>query len=212
EALNKQHQERMSVYETQIGKARLEGYSDVFGSMADLSKVFAGKQSGIYRELFALEKSFHMASVIMNSTDAISKAWASASFPYNLPAVAVTAAKTGALQAVVSGVTMAGQAHDGIDSIPTSGTWNLEKGERIIDRRTNVDLKQYLNRQNTSRSGGGRPVQITQNLTIEAAPGTTPEQARHQGQAAAEAFKRSVDSWAIDASRPGGILYDLKSG
>lgn len=34
-----------------------------------------------------------------------------------------------------------GQAHDGIDYVPNTGTWNLETGERVVDKRTNADLK-----------------------------------------------------------------------
>ncbi|MGG5932674.1 hypothetical protein [Salmonella enterica] len=43
-------------------------------------------------------------------------------------------------------------AHDGIDHVPREGTWLLDKGERVVDRRTNADLKAYLaNKQKGSR-------------------------------------------------------------
>lgn len=37
-----------------------------------------------------------------------------------------------------------GQAHDGIDNVPTSGTWNLQKGERIVGASLNADLTDFL--------------------------------------------------------------------
>ncbi len=39
---------------------------------------------------------------------------------------------------------MVGVAHDGIDTVPQDGTWLLQKGERVVDKRTNADLKRAL--------------------------------------------------------------------
>ena len=44
----------------------------------------------------------------------------------------------------VTGLGLAGMAHDGIDYIPKTGTWLIEEGERITDKRTNADLKSFL--------------------------------------------------------------------
>lgn len=61
----------------------------------------------------------------------------------------VSAATSAAYSAV-------GMAHDGIDYIPKEGTWILDKGERVVDRRTNEDLKNYLSRDNqTTQNTGG---------------------------------------------------------
>ena len=46
-----------------------------------------------------------------------------------------------------------GMAHDGIDNIPKEGTWLLDKGERVVDSRTNADLKNYLNEARSNSSG-----------------------------------------------------------
>ena len=37
-----------------------------------------------------------------------------------------------------------GQAHDGIDNVPNTGTYLLEQGERVVDNRLNGDLKDFL--------------------------------------------------------------------
>jgi len=52
-------------------------------------------------------------------------------------------------------------AHDGIDSIPREGTWLLDKGERVVDRRTNADLKEYL--ASDERSSSTPNIQIINN-------------------------------------------------
>ncbi|EAA9303375.1 hypothetical protein BHZ80_27715 [Salmonella enterica] len=121
----------------------MQTQQQLFEGMAGLVQGFAGKSTGAYRALFSISKAFHLADVIMASQDAIAHAW-SLPFPENLAAVATTAAKTGLLTAAVQTVTMQGMAHDGIDSVPREGTWLLDRGERVVDRRTNADLKTYL--------------------------------------------------------------------
>jgi tape measure domain-containing protein len=44
----------------------------------------------------------------------------------------------------VVGSGLAGMAHSGITDIPDQGTWLLDKGERVVDSKTNQDLKQYI--------------------------------------------------------------------
>ena len=44
-------------------------------------------------------------------------------------------------------------AHDGITEVPREGTWLLDKGERVVDSRTNADLKQALG--NGTMGGSG---------------------------------------------------------
>ncbi|KAK0342717.1 hypothetical protein LTR94_021185 [Friedmanniomyces endolithicus] len=113
----------------------------------------ANQSSSAYAALYSIQKSFNLAQAIMNGYTAISAAWASAAFPYNLPAVAMATMETGVLQAAISAVSPAGMAHDGIDNIPKEGTWLLDKGERVVDSRTNSDLKNYLNEARSNSSG-----------------------------------------------------------
>ncbi len=77
-------------------------------------------------------------------------------------AVATTAPFVGSAIAAASS-TLAGMAHSGIDSIPTEGTWLLDKGERVLSPRQNRDLTQFL----TQKNSGGRnqPVEVSINLS-----------------------------------------------
>ncbi|HHR4725797.1 TPA: hypothetical protein ACS540_003529 [Salmonella enterica] len=154
--------EDVSQYQNRDARKQLQTQSQLFEGMAGLVQGFAGKSSGAYRALFAASKAFHLADVIMASQDAIAKAWASAPFPGNLGAVAATVARTGVLTAAVQSVGMQGMAHDGIDHVPREGTWLLDRGERVVDRRTNADLKSYLSR----RQDGGR----VNNVVINSSP------------------------------------------
>lgn len=76
----------------------------IFGNLAGLSKAFLGEQSGMYKALFAIEKGYTLAKVLLKNKEAIAEAWASAPFPANLGAVASTVAGTAGLASAVSGI------------------------------------------------------------------------------------------------------------
>ena len=52
------------------------------------------------------------------------------------------------------GSALHGQAHDGIDSVPTTGTWLLQKGERVVTSKTSAKLDSTLDRVANQGSGG----------------------------------------------------------
>lgn len=105
-----------------------------------------GEQSRVYKLIFALEKGMALARIILANKTALAQAWASAPFPANLGAVAKVAVESGALVSAVNAIKpVIGQAHDGIMSVPKSGTWNLEKGERVLPRHTAQNLDNTLN-------------------------------------------------------------------
>ncbi|ECO0901768.1 hypothetical protein XS16_004317 [Salmonella enterica subsp. enterica serovar Newport] len=157
--------EAISQYQNRDARKQLQTQQQLFEGMAGLVQGFAGKSTGAYRALFSISKAFHLADVIMASQDAIAHAW-SLPFPENLAAVATTAAKTGLLTAAVQSVTMQGMAHDGIDSVPREGTWLLDRGERVVDRRTNADLKTYLAKKQEGSRVNNVVVNSNSSLTV----------------------------------------------
>lgn len=157
--------EAISQYQNRDARKQLQTQQQLFEGMAGLVQGFAGKSTGVYRALFSISKAFHLADVIMASQDAIAHAW-SLPFPENLAAVATTAAKTGLLTAAVQTVTMQGMAHDGIDSVPREGTWLLDRGERVVDRRTNADLKTYLAKKQEGARVNNVVVNSNSSLTV----------------------------------------------
>lgn len=65
--------------------------------------------------------------------------------PFLAPAAAASAAAFAApLVAGVATTALAGMAHDGIDSIPETGTWLLQKGERVTTAQTSAKLDKTL--------------------------------------------------------------------
>jgi len=71
---------------------------------------------------------------------------------YQVAAIGAHVASTGALAgaaimgSLATGL-IAGMAHSGMQSIPEDGTWLLQKGERVVDNKTNRDLTEFLKTQ-----------------------------------------------------------------
>ncbi|MGG2098142.1 tape measure protein [Acinetobacter haemolyticus] len=117
EAIWQAHNDRMLMidqnYWANTTALQLNTASSVFGSLTSLAEGYAGKQSGIYKTLWTAERSFSLASVFASNSVALAKAWSSAPFPANLPAVGITAAKTGVLQAALKAFNPKGFADGG---------------------------------------------------------------------------------------------------
>ncbi|EPE68169.1 tape measure protein, partial [Pasteurella multocida] len=143
----------------------LDMYADSFSAMSsalmdttELIGQAAGKQSGIYKAMFAASKAFAIAESIVKIQQGIANASA-LPWPQNLSAIASVISATSSIVSTISGTTMnlSGQAHSGIDNIPREGTWLLDKGERVVDSRTNQDLKKFLANQQKGTSNQGKP-------------------------------------------------------
>ncbi|QJP08410.1 tape measure protein [Pseudomonas multiresinivorans] len=150
-------------------QALMAGGESLFGNLAGLAKEFAGEQSGLYKTMFAVQKAFAIAQTIVNTETASAAALAPppiglgpvAGAPYSqvIRAMGYTSA------ALIGATAISGMAHDGIDNIPKEGTWLLDRGERVVDRRTNGDLKDFLNRQgNTSTTTNSKTNNISLNV------------------------------------------------
>ena len=126
----------------------LTQYEGMFGALAGLTKSFAGEQSGIYRALFATQKAFAVAQAGMNLWKAASSAYADTpgTVWQKLAAAGMAVVKGGQFVAMINAIKSPaiGQAHDGIMSVPKSGTWNLEKGERVLPKHTAAAMDKTL--------------------------------------------------------------------
>ena len=145
-----------------------------FAGTADVLRSVLGEESGFYQAAFAMQKAYAVAKVALNAPETYSNVYATVSAlpvvgPYLAPVMAGAAVALQMAQAATLGsVTLSGMAHDGIDNVPKEGTWLLDKGERVVDSRTNADLKSYLQ---DARSQSSSP-----NITINVPPGYTAHQ------------------------------------
>lgn len=158
-ALKQQHEDELARIEQARQMAQLASAESIFGDLAGLTKTFAGEQSGLYKAMFAVQK----AAAIAQSAVAIQQGIAMAAanpWPANLAAMASVAAATAS---IVSNIGAIGMAHDGIDSIPQTGTWLLEKGERVTTAETSAKLDKTLSDIQSGGTGGPTSIQIINN-------------------------------------------------
>ena len=90
-----------------MNSAMLQNYGNLFGGLADLTKAFAGEQSGAYKAIFAVSKAFAIADAIIKIQQGIAAASA-LPFPTNIPAMASVAAATAGIVSTIQSTRFGG--------------------------------------------------------------------------------------------------------
>ena len=107
--IDAEHNEATKELNNQQASMQLQAFSALTGSLMGL----VDQSSSAYAALYVVQKSFNLAQAAMNGYTAISAAWASAPFPYNMGAVAAATIQSGVLQAAIEAVTPTGYASGG---------------------------------------------------------------------------------------------------
>lgn len=193
-------------YEEAKNKLILTESESLFGSLTSIAKDGLGKQSRVYRAMFAMQQGFAIAQAGIAMQQAISQGLAKG-FPVGLPDMALAASHGAKIVSAIKSVVMpVGQAHDGIMSVPKSGTWNLEKGERVLPRHTAKALDDKLN-----SMGNGKAVNViihnhsNAQATVEQQPNGDVLVAI--GKMINDTVDAKVNQRFIQARRQGGELY-----
>lgn len=178
---------------------------NIFESLASITKDSLGEQSRLYRAMFAIEKGFAIARSIMAIQTALANASASGPFPANLGMMATVASQTANIISAIKSVVMpVGQAHDGIMSVPKSGTWNLEKGERVLPRHTAQALDKKLDGMQNGNAGQVINVHVTVN-----SDGSNVQADTQMGKTMGEAMAKIARQVVIQESKQNGHLDRL---
>lgn len=161
EKLNTEHQKKMAAIEKQYSDARLGIASDMYDGISGAMALFGAENSKAAKAAFMA----HQAYQIGEATVSTYAGAAAQIAKQNYAGAALIVAQGLAQVAKIKSVSVSGMAHDGIDNIPREGTWLLDKGERVVDQRTNGDLKDFLAAQ---KSGGGnsQPIEVHAPLQI----------------------------------------------
>ncbi|ATW45533.1 tape measure protein [Glaesserella parasuis] len=133
----------------------ISGFGGAIDTMLGVMRNAGQEQSDIYKTMFAMSKAFAIADSIMKIQQGIANA-AAQPFPANIAAMATVASETASIISTIQSVSLSGMAHSGIDSIPKEGTWLLDRGERVVDSRTNQDLKAFLANQGNRNQASGK--------------------------------------------------------
>lgn len=166
EQAERKHKKTLIDIENQAANARLSIVGDMFGGMTSALQMFGLENTAIGKTMFAAQKGAAIAQATIDTYAAANKALASAPAPMNYALAAGAVARGIANVAQIKSTSLDGMAHDGIDNIPREGTWLLQKGERVVDDRTNGDLKEFLSNQKSGESNVA-PIEVHAPLTIQ---------------------------------------------
>lgn len=208
-AIDVKYYQGLEDLQNQTQAASLAGYGAMFGMMGSMLDAYGAKESTAYKVAFAMQKGFVLSSAILNAKGAIMSAWndpSNVTMWQKIAGAAAVAVQTNDLMSAIQGVALSGMAHDGIDNIPKEGTWLLDKGERVVDSRTNSDLKDYLAKGGGS---GGGDVKISQSITFADGGAKVDTQGQKE---IAQSLNNMMDAWARRESRQGGVLHKLVRG
>ncbi|EKF4990408.1 hypothetical protein OZO76_000029 [Salmonella enterica] len=165
EQAERKHKKTLIDIENQAANARLSIVSDMFGGMTSALQMFGLENTAVGKTMFVAQKGAAIAQATIDTYAAANKALASAPAPMNYALAAGAVARGIANVAQIKSTSLDGMAHDGLDNIPREGTWLLQKGERVVDDRTNGDLKEFLSAQKSGNTSTA-PIEVHAPLHI----------------------------------------------
>ncbi|EFH5675802.1 tape measure protein [Escherichia coli] len=163
--INQKNSEKLQDIQNGYTTASLSMFSDLTGQSAELLKGLGQEGRAAYKALFVASKAAAVAQAIINTELAATKAMAEGGMILGIPAATAMRAVGYASVALIAGQTLAGMAHDGIDRVPETGTWLLQKGERVVTASTSAKLDatlekvQQVQRERQVVSGGSIHIQ-----------------------------------------------------
>lgn len=205
EAYNKQEQDLAKAqYESQLSLwGNLLGQAqNTWSQMTQAVKDSAGEQSGAYKAMFLMQQMFAIGSALVSTHLAATQVAADATIPFfgaKISASKAMLAMGYANVGLIAGQTIQGMAHDGIDNIPKEGTWLLDKGERVVDSRTNGDLKNMI----ANQKNGGGDVHISVHVTDS---GVTTQSNQSDQKQLGQMIGNAVRTVIRQEQRQGGLL------
>lgn len=189
-----QRDDQLSMYGSLLSQA-----GTVWGSMTQMVKDAAGEGSSAYKAMFLAQQAIAIGQAIINTELGATRALAEGGMIMGVPAATMVRAMGYASVGLIASQTIAGMAHDGIDNIPREGTWLLDKGERVVDSRTNADLKGMIANQ---KNGGGN-VEINVHVTDS---GVTTQSNQSDQKQLGQMIGNAVRTVIRQEQRQGGLL------
>lgn len=164
----------MDLYSTmqQVGAQTFSSMTDMIITCAETGKLNAQDFAATFiQSVGAAMLQYAAAQVAMAALNAFTQ-WIGVPYvgPAVAPAQAIAAAAAAGVFMTAIGSALHGQAHDGIDSVPETGTWLLQKGERVTTAKTSAKLDATLDRVANQSTGGGAIYSPNINIPINGNP------------------------------------------
>ncbi len=132
-------------------------------AIGELTKLTSGVASN-NKTLFKLNKASGIANAIINTFVGVSHSLGAYPMPIAAVMAALHLAVGLATVASIKSASFSGGAQAGLESVPTTGTFLLHQGERVISQRQNLDLTNFLG--SSPSGGGGGGTTIIENIEI----------------------------------------------
>lgn len=167
EATRSEYEKRLTEINTEAERDRRQQMAEGFSALLSVAEKFydgmEGEEAAYTRAALQLgqvlldeKKRESLEKIIASTHTAAMGAYeALSSIPYIGPVLGGAAAATIYVAGGAAAASVMGMAHDGIDSVPQTGTWLLEKGERVTTAETSAKLDATLDRVAQGQSGGG---------------------------------------------------------
>ncbi|HCT2380715.1 TPA: phage tail tape measure protein [Klebsiella pneumoniae] len=156
----------------QVGAQTFSSLTDMVINWAETGKLNAQDFAATFiQSVGAALLQYAAAQVAMAALSAFT-AWIGVPYvgPVVAPTQAIAAAAAAGVFMTAIGSALHGQAHDGIDSVPETGTWLLQKGERVTTAKTSAKLDATLDRVANQSTGGGAIYSPNINIPINGNP------------------------------------------
>ncbi|HHS9675076.1 TPA: phage tail tape measure C-terminal domain-containing protein [Klebsiella pneumoniae] len=156
----------------QVGAQTFSSLTDMVINWAETGKLNAQDFAATFiQSVGAALLQYAAAQVAMAALSAFT-AWIGVPYvgPVVAPTQAIAAAAAAGVFMTAIGSALHGQAHDGIDSVPETGTWLLQKGERVTTAKTSAKLDATLDRVANQSTSGGATYSPTINIPINGNP------------------------------------------
>ena len=200
------YRQRKEDLDRQAVSSQLSMASSLFDGLAGLAEVAGGKQSGAYRTLFAISKSFQIAQSMLNLHAAVMKAMndpTAVTPAQKFANMAAVASQGAAVLSQLTSVTLSGVRANGG---PVGGGRAYLVGERGPEIFVPGATGQITSNENLNKAlgsgGGGNSVVINQTNNFDGNGADNAELARM----VAAATKKQVYEVIQNESRPGGMM------
>lgn len=189
----------------------LQGYGALFGSMSEITKGFAGEQSGAYKAMFAVSKAFAIADSIIKIQQGISNAL-SLPYPANIAAAASTAAAAAGILSTIKGTNFGGGRQYG-GPVSAGSMYRVNEGG-LPEMFTAANGSQYMmptaSGKVTPANGIGGGVVININNTMAGAQVTA--SSRDDGRVVDIAVRQAIAETAGQISEHRGPVWSALRG
>lgn len=130
--------------------------------ITDMLQSSGKEQSFLMKAMLAAQKLLAIPSILIAGQQAAANAEAFASMTGGLIGAAtarkIVEAQTMISVGIVAGTSIAGMAHDGIETVPREGTWLLNTGERVYTNRSAQRIDEMYDQVMSGGGGGGGAV------------------------------------------------------